>query len=195
VVAAEVKRWSDNVKSTRKGGKKKEPLDQRTKDLLKGLSDAPQRSLASDYERSIQKAYSKKDVPQLGHQQQSPNICPSVDDPDLTPEMLRAIADSGLTVEQYVGKASVEVATVRQKFSYGQPLVQPHLVPKLSTQMRRFHDWYMAESKKGRQMISVLIKDIDYFRGPDEMFIDFSDIYEIYHQDALDVSLISCWVL
>jgi hypothetical protein len=194
-VAADVKRWSDSIKSARKSSKKKEPLDQRTKDLLKGLSEPTQKSQISDYERSIRKSYSKKDVPQLGHQQQSPNICPSVDDPDLTPEMLRIIAESGLTVEQYLGKASVEVATVRQQFQYGQPLVQPHLVGKLSTQMRRFHDWYMTESAKGRRMISVFIKDYDYFRGPDEMFIDFQDIYEIYHQDALDVSLISCWVL
>jgi hypothetical protein len=196
VVAADVKSWKDSVRlAAREGSKKKEPLNQRTKDLLTRLSDVAHPKPIPDYERSVRKSYAKRNVPQLGCQRQSPITCPPVDNPELTPDMLRSIAETGLTVDQYFGRTSVEAATVRQPFKYGQPFVQPHLVPKLSTQMRRFHEWYLKESAKGRQMVGVLIKDMDYFRGPDVMYLDFQDIYEIYHRDALDASLISCWVL
>ncbi|WVZ53897.1 hypothetical protein U9M48_004784 [Paspalum notatum var. saurae] len=68
--------------------------------------------------------------------------------------------------EQIHGEANIQVATSNKwKYEHGKPLVMPDLVKDLPTQMRRFHDWYM------------------------------NDIYEIYHQDSLNLSLVSCWVL
>ncbi|KAJ1275866.1 hypothetical protein BS78_05G168700, partial [Paspalum vaginatum] len=82
------------------------------------------------------------------------------------------------------------------KFEPGKPLVKPDLVKYLLTQMRRFHGWYMKKSAADpHHLIVVRVKDEDYFNGVDLFYLDFKDIYEIYHQGALDISLISCWVL
>nr|TKW31313.1 hypothetical protein SEVIR_2G097300v2 [Setaria viridis] len=37
-------------------------------------------------------------------------------------------------------------------------------------------------------------KDRDYFRGPDDIWIEFESLWYLYHQDALDKSLISAWI-
>ena len=61
--------------------------------------------------------------------------------------------------------------------------------------MRRFHEWYMKVSKEGTAMFSVLFRHSDFFRGDGVMYVNFEDIYDVYHNDALDLSLISSWVL
>ena len=68
------------------------------------------------------------------------------------------------------------------------------MVKELTTQMRRFHDWYMKKPKE-RELLGVRIKDEDYFNGTEEMWLDMRDIYEIYHLGPLNIALVSCWVL
>ncbi|RCV21135.1 hypothetical protein SETIT_4G113400v2 [Setaria italica] len=54
----------------------------------------------------------------------------------------------------------------------------------------------MEQSANERTMFALLVKLIDYFGdGEQLMRLEFKDIYEVYHQDALDVSLIIAWVL
>ena len=61
--------------------------------------------------------------------------------------------------------------------------------------MHTFHKWYMKMSAKDPEyMIHVCVRD-HYFNGQDIFYMDFKDIYEIYHRGALDISLVSCWVL
>ena len=45
-------------------------------------------------------------------------------------------------------------------------------------------------------MFALRVKPIDFFgEGEKILWLEFKDIYEVYHQDALNVSLISTWVL
>ncbi|KAJ1274714.1 hypothetical protein BS78_05G082700, partial [Paspalum vaginatum] len=82
------------------------------------------------------------------------------------------------------------------KFDLEKPLIKPDLVEALPTQMRRFHSWYMKKSKSDPyHFIVVRVKDKDYFNSVEIFYLAFKDIYQTYHRSALDISLVSCWVL
>lgn len=48
---------------------------------------------------------------------------------------------------------------------------------------------------KGQTLLILRFQDQHFFRGMDEISIDFSEFWYLYHQDALEKSLISAWVL
>nr|TKW39034.1 hypothetical protein SEVIR_1G153100v2 [Setaria viridis] len=59
-----------------------------------------------------------------------------------------------------------------------------------------FHEWYMKQSADERQMFGLWVKPIDFVgEGDKVLWMEFKDVYEVYHHDALDISLISAWVL
>jgi hypothetical protein len=37
--------------------------------------------------------------------------------------------------------------------------------------------------------------DHDFFTGEDDFWVNFKDVHAIYRRDALDISLITIWVL
>ena len=53
----------------------------------------------------------------------------------------------------------------------------------------------MEASKEGKDSLMVGIKDEHYFSGDEEMFIEFEELFQLYNQDALDKSLVSCYCL
>ena len=62
--------------------------------------------------------------------------------------------------------------------------------------MYAFHQWYMMASADSREMLGLKVKTIDFYgKGEKVLWLEFKDIYEVYHHDALDVSLISAWIL
>nr|CAH65850.1 OSIGBa0140C02.2 [Oryza sativa] len=71
----------------------------------------------------------------------------------------------------------------------------PELLQSLPTQMYKFHQLYMEMSATGREMIGARIRDTDFLQGDDILWINFRGIYELYQLDALDVSIMSCWIL
>ena len=157
------------------------------------------RFLSSDYERTLEKTSKEKrltkgknDVPQLGTQKQQAKTLMSQEQI----KMAAFLAEAGLTMEQAFYGADIEInQNIRTPFIHGQPLVKQELIKDLPTQMRRFHDFYMRASARGRTMIGVLIRKENYFWPTDVMWLEFKDIYEIYHKEALDLSLVSCWIL
>jgi hypothetical protein len=57
--------------------------------------------------------------------------------------------------------------------------------------MYKFHEWYMQQSLKGIHNIAKLAAPEDYAtEGNKVVWLDFKDIYEVYHQDALNTDLI-----
>jgi hypothetical protein len=72
-------------------------------------------------------------------------------------------------------------------FELGQPLVKPELVNKLPTKMRKFHDWYLKKSAEGLEMFGMLVRPGDFaLQNEKVVWLRFSDIYEIYHMDAVN---------
>jgi hypothetical protein len=81
-------------------------------------------------------------------------------------------------------------------FELGQPLVKPDLVNKLPTKMRRFHDWYLNKSAEGLEMFGMLMRPGDFsLQNEKVVWLRFSDIYEIYHLDAVNTDLMMAWCL
>jgi hypothetical protein len=80
-------------------------------------------------------------------------------------------------------------------YELGKPLVKPEQLQSLPTQMYQFHEWYMEMSASGREIIGARIKNSDFLQGEDVLWINFKDIYELYQLDALDVSILSAWIL
>lgn len=93
------------------------------------------------------------------------------------------MADTKLTREELLGIAPIKTATkegLKHKYTLGEPLVKPEQVNNLSTQMYRFHQWYMEQSANGREMFTARVKDTYYFYGEDDMWIHFKDIFKVY---------------
>jgi len=100
----------------------------------------------------------------------------------------------GMTLGQLLGYEVAPVAEEAFKYEYGKPLVKPGT--KLTTRLRQLHDWYMTSTNKhGRQYIVVQLKrDEHYFRDAAIQF-DVKELFDLFNQDALDISLVSCYCL
>jgi hypothetical protein len=68
-------------------------------------------------------------------------------------------------------------------------------MPDLPTQIRKLHDYYMLASSNGMFMMGVTVNDEYYFRGEDAIWLNFEELYQLYHQDALNISFLSTWLL
>jgi hypothetical protein len=79
----------------------------------------------------------------------------------------------------------------RWPFQLGKPLIRPELVLKLSPKMYKFHEWYMRQSLKGVHSIGMLAAPEDFAtEGNKVVWLEFKDIYEVYHLDAMNTNLI-----
>jgi hypothetical protein len=174
----------------------------------------------SDYERSIKKLYKAqkdkessssqarsskcgKTVPQLGEQavQSIPPLIvqshgvSTADQPVITDAHRQMAREAGVTVEQLLGieeLPKIQDHEVAWKYVPGQDLVRE--VENLSTRMRNLHDWYLREVKKGQDSLMVKVKEEHYFHAKD-LWVEFQEMFQLFNQDALDKSLVSCYCL
>ena len=80
------------------------------------------------------------------------------------------------------------------RYVHGQSLVRPEAVKFLPTQLRLLHQWYMKAAKDGQDHLWVAYRKEHYFTD-DAMYIPFSDIFQLFNQDAIDKALVSCYCL
>jgi hypothetical protein len=59
--------------------------------------------------------------------------------------------------------------------------------------MHRFHSWYLQMSKEEdpMHMFGVKFRNHDFFNGEDDLWVNFDYVHAIYHQDALNISIIT----
>ena len=119
---------------------------------------------------------------------------------DLEPEVAREIqamaASVGVSMAEYLSSlVEYPMAELAYTFKYGEPLVKPELVKSLPTKMRRLHDWYMKACKEELEWIILEIEDEYFFRGKQEIHIEVCELFQLFNQDALDKSLVSCYCL
>ena len=100
-------------------------------------------------------------------------------------------------VAEVVGGEDIPKAQViaRWQFQLGTSLVPLEVVSLMPTKMRRLHDRYMIMMSQCVFISGAKIKDDDFFRGEAIIWINWEEVYQLYHQDALDVSMVGLWVL
>ena len=105
------------------------------------------------------------------------------------------VKETNLTKAQLLGleKIPVHEGAGRKPFVIGEPLMWPELIETLPTRMREFHKWYLKASAEGYIMIAARIKNTHFYREMDDIWINFDHFLFIFHQDALDKSLVSVW--
>ena len=101
----------------------------------------------------------------------------------------------GITISQLIGDEDIPKADLAWKFARGQPLVRPEQVRHLPTQMRRLHEWYMQSCRESQIMLVAAVRDEHYFRGDDKIHVEFEELFQLYNQDTLDKTIISCYCL
>jgi hypothetical protein len=80
------------------------------------------------------------------------------------------------------------------KFVMGKPMLTVDELCKAGQPCVDLHNYYIINYKTGQDII-VSYKD-DYFLVGDDVFIiTFSDLYYLFNLNALDISLMRCFVL
>ena len=103
-----------------------------------------------------------------------------------------------ITVGQLLEIEPMPVLTedeIKRKYVWGQPLVEPEEVNKLPTRMYELHQWYMNITKiSNRESLMVNVKEEHYFHEK-ALSVEYSELFQLYNQDALDKSIVSCYCL
>ena len=79
------------------------------------------------------------------------------------------------------------------RYEHGKPLVRHEELKGLPTRMWQLHEWYLEACKDGTGNIFVGIKNEHYFNGDEKIFIEFEELFQLYNQDAIDKSIVSCY--
>ena len=181
----------------------KQPVDPAAKKFFVSQMKPVKKQRDSDYERQIKKSYSNpenrkssaKTVPQLGEQakQSVPPLKVLSKEEQILADFMRT---TGLTREQILG-APIEAhqGGGQKPFVMGEPLIWPELIPLLPTRMRQFHEWYMKASADGTVALAARVRNEHFHRGVNDIIIDLDAFHLLFHQDALDKGLISCWCM
>jgi hypothetical protein len=202
----------------------KEKVHPKVVEHFVGLLERPPAHVAdrdSDYDRSIKKSYIEqkrrtkgargKQVPQLGEQKRSTKGARGKQVPQLGEQEKQSIdplyvlpyeeetvreiaANLHMTVAELLSGKEIPKADLAWTYRYGQPMVRPEQVQHLPTQMRRLHEWYMQQTKEGRKMLLVKVKREHYFRDG-EIHIELEELFQLFNQDALDKSIVTCYCL
>jgi hypothetical protein len=86
------------------------------------------------------------------------------------------------------------IVAPKPKFVMGGPLVSKERLEELPTNMRYLHAWYMNKAKNGRITIMASVPR-EYYGRPEEIHVDFDELFQMYNSHVLDKSLMSCYCM
>ena len=116
----------------------------------------------------------------------------------ITDDHKRQAKEAGVTVEQLLGLEEIpglKEEEVKWQYVRGKPLVKPDDVKLLPTRMYNLHTWYMQEiANTSQESLMVRVKKKHYFHKKD-VWIHYSELFQLFNQDALDKSIVSCYCL
>ena len=103
----------------------------------------------------------------------------------------------GLTLEQLMGGASIPIGDydIYRTYVYGQSLVNPKYYSSLGAQMFLLNKWYLKVTENDEAAWLVARVRPEHYLGYDVVDIEFNELHQLLHRDALDKSLLSCWCL
>ena len=76
-------------------------------------------------------------------------------------------------------EADISVAPVLTPFEHGKPFVTEEEEKSLGTQMFNLHRWYLRMSNDEGKMFGVKYRDHDFFRGEDDFWVYFENLFHI----------------
>jgi hypothetical protein len=91
-------------------------------------------------------------------------------------------------------KLPLAVTQANLKFVMGKPMLIFDALHKASQPCLELHNYYINNSMSGQDII-VSYKDRPFLVGDSFFLISFSDLYNLFNLDALDVSLMPCFAL
>ena len=107
-------------------------------------------------------------------------------------EMLKIAVGQLLDIEPM---SPLREEEIKRNYVRGQPLVEPDEVKKLPTRMYELHQWYMDITKiSNRESLMVNAKKDHYFHEK-AMSVEYSELFQLFNQYALDKSIVSCYCL
>jgi hypothetical protein len=80
------------------------------------------------------------------------------------------------------------------KFVMGKPMLTTDVLHKAGQACVNLHNYYINNYKSGQDII-VSYKDSHFLVGDDYFLISFSDLYDLFNLDVLDVYLMCCFAL
>jgi hypothetical protein len=80
------------------------------------------------------------------------------------------------------------------KFVMGRPMLTVDTLHKAGKHCVELHNYYINNYKLGQNII-VSYKDHHFLVGDDIFLISWSDLYDLFNIDVLDVSLMHCFKL
>jgi hypothetical protein len=83
---------------------------------------------------------------------------------------------------------------VNPKFEMGRPMLTVDTLHKVGKPCVELHNYYINNYKSGEDII-VSYKDCHFLLGDDIFLILWSDLYNLFNLDALDISLMHCFTL
>ena len=116
----------------------------------------------------------------------------------ITQEHIMQAETLNITVGQLLEIEDMLVLTekeIKRKYVRGQPLVEPDKVKNLPTRMYELHQWYMNITKiSDRLSLMVNVKQ-DHYYHEKAVSVEYSELFQLYNQDTLDKSIVSCYCL
>ena len=107
-------------------------------------------------------------------------------------EMLKISVGQLLEIEPM---SPLKESEIKWKYAWGQPLVHPDKVKDLPTRMYQLHQWYMNITKiSNRESLMVNVKHEHYYHEK-ALTIEYPELFQLYNQDTLDKSIVSCYCL
>ena len=123
---------------------------------------------------------------------------PGVGDVVITEEHITQAESIGITVGQLLDiepMSPTREEEIKRKYVRGQLLVEPDEVKNLWTRMYELHRWYMDITKiSNRESLMVKVEKDHYFHKL-AVSVEYSELFQLFNQDALDKSLVSCYCL
>jgi hypothetical protein len=91
-------------------------------------------------------------------------------------EAARLAAQMNITVAELLGGEELPKAPIARKYVYGQPLLDDEKLREMPTMMRKFHDWYLRESKREQTMLMAKFGP-EYYFCEELIHIEFSEFF------------------
>jgi hypothetical protein len=188
-------------------------LRRKVEDEDKKWRDSRKPSPLSDFDRTLHKEVDprrkkkSKSVPQLGETSSRPLPELVTNQYGSNTGYLKFPAGAAVDFDQlfdyYVSTGmdmsrvvfeNAEVVDKWRKYEWGQSLWDPEKYAALGTQMYALNKRYLEACDRGERGFYVRIRD-QWGRGDDVMWVEFSELHQLFYRDSLDKTIISCYCL